>query len=70
MQDCWNTFKFKILSTIYTYSILVTYMNLMIAMKQKIMTDTHPKMRKTFKHKTKDIHQITREETKEEKGQK
>ena len=42
----------------------------MITMKQKIITDKHPKMRKTFKYKTKDIHQITREETKEEKRQK
>ena len=67
MQDCQNTFKFKILSTIYTYSILVTYMNLMITMKQKIIADTHPKMRKTFKSKTKDIHQITREESKRRK---
>ena len=39
----------------------------MITMKQKIIADTHPKMRKTFKSKTKDIHQITREESKRRK---
>ena len=44
-------------------------MNLVITIKQKSITDTHTKKRKTSKHKTKDSHPITREE-REEKGKK
>ena len=40
----------------------------MITMKQKIITDTHPKMRKTFKHKTKDIHKGKKPKKKKDKN--
>ena len=40
----------------------------MITMKQKIITDTHPKMRKTFKHKAKDIHKGKKPKKKKDKN--
>ena len=55
---------------IITYIYRLLYKNLTVTANQKCIIDTQMKKRKESKHNTKDSHQITREENKEEEKNK